>query len=212
MKPIGSGEGAARARRSARRVRLRFHPQDGPGYKDPHAHRHDRRFHHPRRMSGRGSASGGERPDGPECDAGVMALTDAAPTSLPRTLARWVLGATLVVAGASHLTFARDDFRAQVPAWFPVDDDPVVLVSGLVEIGLGAALLAWGRGRVTVGFVVAVFFVAIFPGNIAQYVEGNDAFGLDTDQKRLMRLFFQPVLVAWALWATAAWRDRPRRR
>ncbi|HSE10974.1 MAG TPA: hypothetical protein VLB29_20090 [Nocardioidaceae bacterium] len=141
-----------------------------------------------------------------------MALTDAAPTSLPRTLARWVLGATLVGAGASHLTFARDDFRAQVPAWFPVDDDPVVLVSGLVEMGLGAALLAWGRGRVTVGFVVAAFFVAIFPGNIAQYVESNDAFGLDTDQKRLMRLFFQPVLVAWALWATGAWRDRPRRR
>ena len=140
-----------------------------------------------------------------------MALTDAAPTSLPRTLARWVLGAALVGAGASHLTFARDDFRAQVPAWFPVDDDPVVLVSGLVEIGLGSALLAWGRGRVTMGFVVAAFFVAIFPGNIAQYVEGNDAFGLDTDQKRLIRLFFQPVLVAWALWATAAWRDRPRR-
>ena len=114
--------------------------------------------------------------------------------------------------GGSHLTFARDDFRAQVPAWFPVDDDPVVLVSGLVEIGLGAALVAWGRGRVTVGFVVAAFFVAIFPGNIAQYVEGNDAFGLDTDQKRLVRLFFQPVLVAWALWATAAWRDRPRHR
>ena len=113
---------------------------------------------------------------------------------------------------ASHLSFARDDFRGQVPAWFPVDDDTVVLVSGLVEIGLGAALLAWARGRVTVGFVVAAFFVAIFPGNIAQYVEGNDAFGLDTDQKRLMRLFFQPVLVAWALWATAAWRDRPRRR
>jgi uncharacterized membrane protein len=63
-----------------------------------------------------------------------------------------------------------------------------------------------------VGFVVAAFLVAIFPGNIAQYVEGNDAFGLDTDQKRLMRLFFRPVLVAWVLWATAAWRDRPRRR
>jgi uncharacterized membrane protein len=141
-----------------------------------------------------------------------MALTDAAPTSLPRTLARWVLGAALVGAGASHLTFARHDFRAQVPAWFPVAPDPVVLVSGLVEIGLGAALLTWGRGRVAVGFVVAVFFVAVFPGNIAQYVEGNDAFGLDTDQKRLMRLFFQPVLVAWALWATAAWRDRPRPR
>ncbi len=140
-----------------------------------------------------------------------MALTDAPPTSLPRTLARWLLGAALVGAGVSHLTFAREDFRAQVPSWFPIADDPVVLVSGLVEIGLGAALLAWARGRVAVGFVVAAFFVAIFPGNIAQYVEGNDAFGLDSDRERLARLFFQPVLVIWALWATAAWRDRPRR-
>lgn len=142
---------------------------------------------------------------------GPMALTDAPPTSRPRTLARWLLGAALVGAGVSHLTFARTEFRAQVPGWVPLDEDPVVLVSGLVEIGLGAALLAWTRGRVTVGFVVAAFFVAIFPGNIAQYVEGRDAFGLDTDQKRLARLFFQPVLVVWALWATAAWRDRPRR-
>ena len=86
----------------------------------------------------------------------------------------------------------------------------MVLVSGLAEISLGAALLAWTRGRVPVGFVAAAFFIAIFPGNIAQYLEGTDAFGLDTDRKRFVRLFFQPVLVAWALWSTAAWRDRPR--
>lgn len=139
-----------------------------------------------------------------------MSLTDAPPTSLPRTLARWLLGATLIAAGVSHLTFAREDFQAQVPGWFPLDDDLVVIASGLVEIGLGVALLAWARGRVTVGFVVAAFFIAIFPGNIAQYVEGSDAFGLDSDGKRLARLFFQPALIAWALWATAAWRDRPR--
>ncbi len=140
-----------------------------------------------------------------------MALTDAPPTSLPRTLARWVLGTLLAGAGISHLTFARAEFRAQVPSWFPVDEDPVVLASGLVEISLGAALVAWARGRVTVGLVVAAFFVAIFPGNIAQYLEGTDAFGLDTDRKRLVRLFFQPLLILWALWGTAAWRDRPRR-
>ena len=139
-----------------------------------------------------------------------MTLKDAPPTSLPRTVARWALGAVLVAAGVSHLTFAREDFRAQVPSWFPFDEDPVVVVSGLVELGLGAALLAWGRGRVAVGFVVAAFFVAVLPGNVAQYVEGKDAFGLDTDRERLLRLFFQPVLVLWALWATAAWRDRPR--
>lgn len=140
-----------------------------------------------------------------------MSLLDAPPVSAPRTLARRALGAILVFAGVSHMTFARQEFVAQVPDWFPVSDDPVVLVSGVVEIGLGTALIAFGRGRIGVGLLAAAFFVAIFPGNIAQYAEHTDAFGLDTDRKRFIRLFFQPVLVAWALWATGAWRDRPKR-
>ena len=137
-----------------------------------------------------------------------MSSLAPAPTSTPRTLARVALGAALVFAGLTHLTVAREEFQAQVPGWFPVDDDTVVIVSGAVEITLGAALVGWARGRVPLGWVVAAFFVVIFPGNIAQYVEGTDAFGLDTDQKRLVRLFFQPVLVLWALWSTGAWRDR----
>lgn len=140
-----------------------------------------------------------------------MAHTDPAPTSLPRTLARIALGVFLAFAGIGHLTFLRKEFQAQVPAWFPVDEDVVVLASGVVEISLGAALVLWARRRVTVGFVVAAFFVAIFPGNIAQYVEHQDAFGLDTDGKRLARLAGQPLLVLWALWSTGAWRDRPGR-
>ncbi len=140
-----------------------------------------------------------------------MSLLNAPPTSRPRTIARIALGAILTFAGVSHLTFARDEFAAQVPDWFPIGDDPVILISGAVEISLGAALIAFGRGRVGVGFLAAAFFVAIFPGNVAQYLEHTDAFGLDTDTKRFVRLFFQPVLVLWALWSTAAWRDRPRR-
>jgi uncharacterized membrane protein len=119
---------------------------------------------------------------------------------------RWLLGAALVLAGTGHLTFQREEFRAQVPDWFPVDADLVVVLSGVVEIVLGMALVFMSRYRVLVGWVVAAFFVAVFPGNIAQFVEGTDAFGLDTDTKRFVRLFFQPVLVAWALWSTGAWR------
>ena len=141
-----------------------------------------------------------------------MSLLDAPPTSAPRTVARVALGAILVFAGISHLTYAREEFVAQVPDWFPVADDPVVVVSGVVEIGLGAALIAFGRGRIGIGLLAAAFFVAVFPGNIAQYAEHTDAFGLDTDRARFIRLFFQPVLVVWALWSTAAWRDRPWRR
>jgi uncharacterized membrane protein len=120
---------------------------------------------------------------------------------LAQTLGRVALGGFLVTAGVLHLTTQREEFRAQVPEWFPVDEDLTVLGSGVVEIALGGAFVALPRHRRTVGALLAAFFVAIFPGNIAQYVEGTDAFGLDTDRARLTRLFFQPVLVLWALWA-----------
>ena len=135
----------------------------------------------------------------------------ASETRSIRTVARWALGGTLVVAGTGHLTSQREEFRAQVPEWMPIDDDLVVVASGVVEIALGLALILLRRQRAAVGLVVAGFFVVIFPGNIAQYAEGTDAFGLDTDAKRLVRLFFQPVLVAWALWSTGAIRWLRRR-
>ena len=130
------------------------------------------------------------------------------------TVARWALGAVLLGAGAAHLTVARDEFQAQVPAWVPVDADLVVVSSGIVELALGAGLLApvSARRQRLHGWMTAAFFVAIFPGNVAQYVEGKDGFGLDTDQARLTRLFFQPVLVAWALWSTGAWQAWRQRR
>ncbi len=117
-----------------------------------------------------------------------------------------MLGLFLLAAGILHLTSAREAFRAQVPSWVPLDADLVVVASGVVEIALGTALLVLARHRRVVGWVVAAFLVAVFPGNVAQYVEGTDAFGLDTDRERLVRLFLQPVLIAWALWATGAWR------
>ena len=123
-----------------------------------------------------------------------------------RVLARIVLGLFLLFAGIAHLTFAREEFQAQVPTWLPLDADFVVLASGVVEIALGAAVLFVRRHRALVGWIVAAFFVAIFPGNVAQWLEGRDAFGLDSDRARFVRLFFQPVLIAWALWCTGAWR------
>ncbi|MCP4435254.1 MAG: hypothetical protein GY812_07120 [Actinomycetia bacterium] len=124
-----------------------------------------------------------------------------------RTAARLLLGAFLVFAGVGHMTFQREEFQAQVPGWFPLDADLVVLGSGVVEIALGTSLIGWRSRRVQVGWVTAAFFLVIFPGNIAQYMEGTDAFGLDSDSARLTRLFFQPVLIAWALWSTGAWRS-----
>lgn len=128
-----------------------------------------------------------------------------------RTAARLLLGVAIVGAGVLHLTIQREEFQAQVPDWFPVDEDLTVLASGVAEIVLGAAFVLLPRKRRLVGGLLAAFFVVIFPGNIAQYLEGTDAFGLDTDRKRLLRLFFQPVLVLWALFG-GDWlrRTRPR--
>ena len=125
---------------------------------------------------------------------------------MARTIARFGLGAVLLVAGTGHLTVQREAFQAQVPNWFPVGKDAVVVASGLVELALGAALIAVGRRRAPiVGVVVAGFFIAVFPGNVGQLVDRADAFGLDSDAKRVVRLFFQPLLVVWALWSTGGW-------
>ena len=129
-------------------------------------------------------------------------------TSSPRTAARLLLGSVMVGAGVLHLTTQRQTFRAQVPDWFPLDEDLTVVGSGVAEIALGAAFVALPGRKKLVGALLAAFFVAIFPGNVAQFLEGNDAFGLDTDRKRLVRLFFQPLLVLWALYGGGWWQRR----
>ena len=122
-------------------------------------------------------------------------------------LPQMVLGFALAYAGIGHLTSNRQEFQAQVPTLLKDYADFVVLASGVVEIALGVGLIALWKYRVQLGWVVAAFFVAVFWGNISQYVNGVDAFGLDTDSKRLVRLFFQPLLVMWALCSTGAWKS-----
>ena len=122
-----------------------------------------------------------------------------------KKVAQVSLGLFLALAGISHLGSNREEFRAQVPTWLPFDADFVVLASGIIEIILGLLLIALWKFRSIIGWVVALFFIAIFPGNVSQYINGIDAFGLDSDRERLMRLFFQPILVLWALWSTEAW-------
>jgi uncharacterized membrane protein len=122
-----------------------------------------------------------------------------------RIVAQVLLGAALIYTGILHLTTSRLEFQAQVPNWIPLSADFVVLASGVVEITLGLLLSSLQR-RAAVGIATALFFIAIFPGNISQYMNKVDAFGLDSDRARLIRLFFQPLLVLWALWSTDAWR------
>ncbi len=128
---------------------------------------------------------------------------------------RILLGGFMTLAGIGHLTFQRQGFYAQVPGWLP--DAPwftdfVVIASGAVEIALGLAMIFLTKHKVKVGIALAIFYVLIFPGNISQYTNEISAFGLDTDRKRLLRLFFQPVLILWALWSTGALSHVFRRR
>ncbi|WP_375323713.1 hypothetical protein [Flagellimonas sp. GZD32] len=128
-------------------------------------------------------------------------------TSSTQNISRVVLGLLMIIAGIGHLTFQREEFQAQVPRWLPTSEpfmDFVVVASGVVEILLGLAMVFLVKYKVKIGIVLAIFYVLIFPGNISQYTNGIDAFGLNTDLKRLVRLFFQPVLILWALWSTGA--------
>ena len=126
--------------------------------------------------------------------------------SIWKKIFKTLLGINLLTAGLAHLSWARAEFLAQVPTWLPMDGDLVVVLSGLVEILLGLLLIFRKNNVHQVGLLVALFFVAIFPGNISQYVNGISAFGLDTDRARFIRLFFQPVLVIWALWSCGVFR------
>jgi uncharacterized membrane protein len=121
------------------------------------------------------------------------------------------LGIALIFTGVSHLTTRRLEFQAQVPTQLQQWANEVVLASGFVEIVLGVGLLALWKYRVVIGWLTAIFFVAIFWGNISQFVNGVDAFGLDSGTARFVRLLFQPLLVAWALLSTGAWKPGARR-
>ena len=124
---------------------------------------------------------------------------------LLRTALQITLGAALTYAGITHLTSSRHEFQAQVPTILQSQADFVVIASGVVEIILGLSLILLFKYRTYIGWITAAFFIAIFPGNISQYINGTDAFGLNTDQARAIRLLFQPLLVIWALWSTGAW-------
>ena len=117
---------------------------------------------------------------------------------------RILLGTFMITAAFGHITFQRLEFQAQVHNWVPLGKDLVVILSGIVELVLGLSLIFWKRERIRIGIALAVFYILVFPGNIAQYTNRINAFGLTSDKARLIRLFFQPVLIFGALWSTGA--------
>lgn len=130
---------------------------------------------------------------------------------MSRTIARWILALALGAIGVSHFLQTRG-FRVVVPDWATrltkLDKEAIVIASGAAEIALAAGLIALPRERRRMGWATAGFFLAVLPGNIHQWRTRRSTPGLDTDARRFGRLFLQPVLVLWALWATGG-DDRP---
>ena len=133
-------------------------------------------------------------------------------TTSSQNVLRIILGAFMVLAATGHFTFQREEFQAQVPHWIPMKKDLVVILSGIVELAFGLSMIVAKKEKTKVGTALAIFYALIFPGNIAQYANGTDAFGLNTDRARLIRLFFQPVLIWWALWSTGSLASLKKRR
>jgi uncharacterized membrane protein len=125
-------------------------------------------------------------------------------TTRLQNVLRIILGLFMLLAAVGHFTYQRTEFQAEVPNWIPISKDSVVLISGLLEIFFGFSMIFWSRQKIKVGILLALFYLLIFPGNIAQYLNNTDAFGLNTDRARLIRLFFQPLLILWAVWCTGA--------
>ncbi|MFD2744346.1 MULTISPECIES: DoxX family protein [Sphingobacterium] len=124
--------------------------------------------------------------------------------NIGRHIARVALGAFFVFAGVAHLTFGRRAFRAQVPNWVPATKDQTVVWSGYLEIMLGLLTLMRSKPDPRLGYTIGVFLIAVFPGNWAQYKNQRNAFGLNTDRARFVRLLFQPLLIWLALYSMGA--------
>lgn len=123
-----------------------------------------------------------------------------------KTLVRVGMGLIMIIAGIGHFTFFRETFQVQVPDFVPFSKDFTVLASGVVEIAFGLAMVFLVKKKRYIGLILAIFYVLIFPGNIHQYTEQLDGFGLNTDAKRLGRLFMQAVLIFLTLYSTEGWK------
>jgi len=128
-------------------------------------------------------------------------------TTIIQNIFRVLLGSIMLYIGIAHLSFKRIEFQAQVPTWLTTNEgvmDLVVLISGYIEIAFGVLMILGGKLKIKTGIALGIFYVLIFPGNINQYINEIDSLRLDSDNKRLIRLFFQPLLVLWAFWSTGA--------
>jgi len=129
--------------------------------------------------------------------AGVTALCHR---FSPRRAARLGMAIAMAFAGASHLVLATP-FIQHLPPWVPLRVE-IVLISGLVEIALGLALLLRPPTRRRVGVALALYLVAVLPGNVYVAVFDVEVDGQPGGAYPWVRLPLQLLFIAWALWST----------
>jgi uncharacterized membrane protein len=117
-----------------------------------------------------------------------------------RHAARLGMAFAMVVAGITHLADPTP-FVQHLPLWVPLREE-LVFATGLVEIGLGVALLLRQPSRRSAGLVLAGYLVAVFPSNVYVAVAGIDVDGQPGGAYPWLRLPLQLLFLAWALWST----------
>jgi len=117
-----------------------------------------------------------------------------------RSAGRVGLAVGMAFAGIAHLAMPTP-FLQHLPPWTPAAE-AIIFVTGSIEIGLGAALLWRQPWRQRAGLALAAYLVAVFPGNVYVAVAEVDVDGQPGGWYPWLRLPFQALFIAWALWST----------
>jgi uncharacterized membrane protein len=114
-----------------------------------------------------------------------------------RTALSFLLGALLLVSFVGHFVAPQEYVRI-VPAALPA---PLLIVqfTGVLELLFGLALF-FPRTRRIAAWLVVAFFVAVFPANINMAINHIPMFGMTHPVIAWLRLPFQGVLIAWAVY------------
>jgi uncharacterized membrane protein len=127
-----------------------------------------------------------------------MELRNAVLRSLGDSRAQRRLAALVQNLAGAHAH--RDGASAMMPPWIALHLE-LVLFTGAAEIAGGLGLLI-PRLRRLAGLMLAIYFVAVFPANIHNALNGLAVEGLpQAGWYYWARLLFQPLAVWWALFS-----------
>ena len=111
---------------------------------------------------------------------------------------RLAMALALLFAGADHW-INPGRYLPMLPGWVPLPLE-TVLFTGVCEI-FGAVGLLTPRFRRLAGAMLAIYFIAVFPANVHNALNGLAVDGLpQASWYYWVRLAFQPLAIWWALY------------